>query len=71
MKLKSRTNNSEPEDAREAFHKSEKQHARQAIINKWLSRLFVLIAIAIIAFALYAYFIDKPGAINGQFTSHP
>ena len=38
MKLKSRTNNSEPEDAREAFHKSEKQHARQAIINKLFYR---------------------------------
>jgi hypothetical protein len=34
-------------------------------------RLFVLIAIAILVFALYAYFIDKPDTINGEFTVQP
>lgn len=71
MRLKSKKKYSEPIDAREAFHKSERQHKRQEIIHKWISRLFLLIAIAIIAFALYAYFIDKPEAISGQFSYHP
>lgn len=39
-------------------------------MKKWISRLFLLIAIAIIAFVFYAYFIDKPEAISGQFSSH-
>ncbi|MCH4216051.1 MAG: hypothetical protein LKF68_04565, partial [Prevotella sp.] len=71
MKLKSRIKSSEPEDAREEFHKDERRHARQEKINKWSSRLFVLIAIAILVFALYAYFIDKPDTINGEFTVQP
>ena len=68
MKLRSKY--SEPFDAREAFHKSERQHKKQEIMKKWISRLFLLIAIAIIAFVFYAYFIDKTEAISGQFSSH-
>ena len=69
--MKLRSKHSEPIDAREAFHKSERQHKKQEMMNKWISRLFLLIAIAIIAFVVYAYFIDKPETISGQFSSHP
>jgi hypothetical protein len=65
--MKLRSKHPEPIDAREAFHKSERQHKKQEIMKKWISRLFLFITIAIIAFALYAYFIDKPEAI----LSHP
>lgn len=63
--MKSKTKHTEPIDAREAFHKSERQQIKQEAIKKWISRLFLLIAIVLIAFVLYAYFIDKPEAING------
>ena len=69
MKLKTR--NSEPQDAREAFYKSERQHVKQEKINKWLSRLFIFIAFAIIVFVLYAYIIDKPETVSQSFTFHP
>lgn len=69
MKLRSR--NSEPLDAREAFHKNERQHVRQEKINKWFSRLFVLLAIAIIIFVFYAYIIDKPEMSSQSFTFRP
>ena len=71
MKFRSQTKSLEPEDAREAFHKSERQHIKQEKINKWLSRLFVVVALAIVVFVLYAYFIDKPDSVNQAFTLKP
>ncbi|MCH3970633.1 MAG: hypothetical protein LKE47_09660 [Prevotella sp.] len=50
----------EPMDARDAFHQRERQCARDKRVGKWLSSLLILIAIAIVFFVLYAYFIDKP-----------
>ena len=66
MKFRSQTKSLEPEDAREAFHKSERQHIKQEKINKWLSRLFV-----VVVFVIYAYFIDKPDSVNQAFTLKP
>nr|WP_298674116.1 hypothetical protein [uncultured Prevotella sp.] len=44
---------SKPDDLPEPFHKKEK-------IQKRLLWLFAIIALAIILFVIYAYFIDKP-----------
>lgn len=71
MKFKMKTKYSEPEDAREAFHKSEKRHEVNDKISKWFSYLCVLITIAIIVFVIYAYFIDKSGAIYNGCSIHP
>lgn len=71
MKLKSRNKITEPEDAREAFHKSERQYVRQEKVQKLFSLLFVIIAVAIIAFVIYAYFIDKPEFIPASITDNP
>jgi t-SNARE complex subunit (syntaxin) len=71
MRFQTKTKYTEPEDARVAFHKSEKRHAVNNKISKWFSYLCVLITIAIIVFVIYAYFIDKSGAIYNGCSIHP
>jgi hypothetical protein len=54
MKLMPQNKISEPDDLPEFLHKKEK-------IQKRFLWLFAIIALAIILFAIYSYFIDKPG----------
>jgi predicted nucleic acid-binding Zn ribbon protein len=54
MKLIPKNKISEPDDLPEFLHKKEK-------IQKRFLLLFAIIALAIILFVIYAYFIDKPG----------
>jgi predicted nucleic acid-binding Zn ribbon protein len=54
MKLIPKNEISEPDDLPEFLHKKEK-------IQKRFLLLFAIIALAIILFVIYAYFIDKPG----------
>jgi predicted nucleic acid-binding Zn ribbon protein len=53
MKLMPKNKISEPDDLLEFLHKKEK-------IQKRFLLLFTIIALAIILFVIYAYFIDKP-----------
>ena len=53
MKLIPKNEISEPDDLPEFLHKKEK-------IQKRFLLLFAIIALAIILFVIYAYFIDKP-----------
>ena len=69
MKLKFKNKTFEPEDAREAFFKNEKQQVRNKKIGKWLFYFMVLVALAVIIFVLYAYFIDKPDVLNVSLVS--
>lgn len=58
IKIRS-NNNLEPEDAREAFFRKERDKRQRKEREKWIFRLCILAGLAFAAFIFYALFVDR------------